>query len=203
MTAALIITTFLRNRYQNRTAAQGFHAARDILNSQAAPSRVSFGQYRGVTLDVTVAELTGSKQRRPSEEPHNRRPRPGPSFDQSDDIGPREDFAAFYHYAYPWLISRLRPAQEGPPDVRLGSGSRSGWHRLRGRPRPRDSRPGHRGAEHQQLTEQQQRALLAHHYAQMPLAEIASWMGISQRTVRTHLERAEEKLRQDLRRGSR
>jgi hypothetical protein len=72
-------------RYQSRTAYQGILATLGILESPNRPAamRVSFTQYKGSSLDVSVA-------------------------DEGWDPSSEEGFERFYRDTYPWIARRVR-----------------------------------------------------------------------------------------------
>jgi RNA polymerase sigma factor (sigma-70 family) len=212
----MIVAALIRARYQSKTAYQGIAAARMIVESPNRPSamRVSFAQYRGASLGVTV-----SKDR----------------WDTSSDEG----FAGFYRDTYPWITQRVRAYFAGGDRDTVHDAVNEAYLRCRGRLEGLRSDDGNaqrkyvleaalnnvrhqhrkRGVKHvwdpladldgqvadhatgvadkvtllqglARLPKRPRQVLILSVYADMNVEEIAKQLGISPRTVRTHLARA-------------
>jgi RNA polymerase sigma factor (sigma-70 family) len=220
----MIAAVVIRARYQSKTAYQGITAARMILESPNRPAvtRVSFAQYRGASLGVTVAQ-------------------------ERWDTSSEEGFAGFYHATYPWITQRVRAYFAGEDLDAVHDAVNEAYLRCRDRLdglRSGDGRAQRRyvyesalnNVRHQhrkrgvvhvwdpladlgagvadhatdvadkvtilrslgRLPERQRQVLLLFAYADLNAEEIATQLGISQRTVRTHLDRALRAMRDDL-----
>jgi RNA polymerase sigma-70 factor (ECF subfamily) len=218
----MIATVVIKAHYQGKTARQGISATRAILESPNRPAamQVSFAQYRGASLGVTVT---------------------GDRWDTESDEG----FAKFYGETYPWITQRVRAYFAGTDketvhdavndaflacrsrlpelrsddpraqrryvltsalnNVRRQQKKNHVWDPLADLDRPVDD---HAPDVADKLTvlqsmarlpERQRQVLLSSAYLDLTLEEIAEQMGISPSTVRTHLDRARRAVSADLR----
>lgn len=231
MSIAMIAAVVIRCHYQGKTARQGITATRMILESPNRPAamRVSFAQYRGASLGVTV---TGDEAASTVA---------SPQWDTSSDEG----FASFYRDTYPWITQRARAYYAGTDRETVHDAVNDAYlacrHRVNGL-RSEDGKAQRRYVlttalnnirrQHSRnhvwdpladldgrvedhapdvadkvtvlrslarLPERQRQVLLSSAYLDLTLEEIAEQLGISPSTVRTHLDRARRAVSDDLR----
>jgi RNA polymerase sigma-70 factor, ECF subfamily len=223
----MIAAVVIKAHYQGKTARQGIMATRMILESPNRPAamRVSFGQYRGASLDVT-------DQR-------------GAVADDELDVSSDEGFATFYRDTYPWIVQRVRAYFAGTDMEAVHDAVNDAYLACRMKlPELRSDDPraqrryvltaavNNVRRQHRQhhdwdpladldgrvedhapdvadkltvlnslarLPERQRQALIASAYLDLSVEQIAAQMGISPSTVRTHLDRARRAVSDDLR----
>jgi RNA polymerase sigma factor (sigma-70 family) len=224
---ALIVVVIIRSHYQGKTAWQGITAARMILESPNRPAamQISFAQYRGASLAVTSQQGTVSDDRWDTESDEGfagfyrdtypwitQRVR---AYFAGTDREIVHDAISDAFLACRKRLPELRSADPRAQrryvlttainNVRRQHRQNRVWDPLADLDSPVAD---HAADVADQLTvlqslrrlpERQREVLLSSAYLDMTIDEIAAQLGISQRTVRTHLDRARRVLSDDLR----
>jgi RNA polymerase sigma-70 factor, ECF subfamily len=215
---AMIATVVIRCHYQGRTAWQGIRATRMILESPNRPDamQVRFAQYRGASLDVrwdTSSDDGFAGFYRDTYPWVTERVRA--YFTGTD----KETVHDAINDAYLTCRKRVGKLRSDDPraqrryvltaalnNVRRQHQKNHVWDPLADAP---DLASGDHAPEVankvtvlqslRRLPERQRQVLLSSAYLDMTIEEIASDMGISPSTVRTHLDRARRAVSEDLR----